>query len=440
MPAKRNLSAVLIYFIYDLLITFIYCFAVIKWSVKKGLTRDPWVHKRAERYGIINFSGRRVDYWFHCVSVGEVVAASCVIKVLLADHADTKILVTTTTPTGAQRLHDIFAGQVVHHYLPYDLPWLMHSFIKTIRPKRCLVTEVELWPNMIRQCAKADIPVLILNARMTERSAQRYQKLSALFTPMLANISHVMAQGERDHQAYRYLGMPEEKLTLTHNIKFDQLSNINVPEKVQQFAQQVSERFVLIAGSTHDQEERHWLDVQAGLGIDESLLCIVPRHPERFAVVASLLDEQDIPYITWTQWQATPELLTAQIEVVLVDAMGVLTPLYSCADVAFVGGSINNRGGHNALEPAYFGVPVIMGPHQHNNPVICAKLAEVEALHTTHNVEQSVALVDTWYAQPELKQTHGQAGQRVLSTNQGALARSLEVIAQYLEPDTTSPD
>lgn len=425
MAHQRTLSQYVAFLLYDFLLLLIYIPVTIKWGLwRQFYLSNKRYQRRGQRYGDIAEDLIEADDWFHCVSVGEVVAASCVIKALLQEDPTRNITITTTTPTGAGRVRDIFGEAVQHHYLPWDLPWLINAFIKALKPKRVFITEVELWPNMIMKLAKRNIPVMLINARMTERSAQKYAQFSLLSKPVFAHIQHVCAQGQRDYDAYQTLGFGSERLTLTHNIKFDQVSDIVVSNEVAHIGHTLSERFVIVAGSTHLGEEEHWLDVLEQCNIDDVLLVLVPRHPERFDKVANLLCEREVRFQRWSEYSDLDETT----QVLLVDAMGVLSPLYHCADVAFVGGSIADRGGHNALEPAFFAVPIMMGEHRYNNPVICATLEQAGALYLTTSVEQSIEKICQWYDDPAMRARDGQSGEQVLHDNRGALAKTLNLI------------
>ncbi len=430
MAHQRTLSQYVAFLLYDFLLLLIYIPVTIKWGLwRQFYLSNKRYQRRGQRYGDIAEDLIEADDWFHCVSVGEVVAASCVIKALLQEDPTRNITITTTTPTGAGRVRDIFGEAVQHHYLPWDLPWLINAFIKALKPKRVFITEVELWPNMIMKLAKRNIPVMLINARMTERSAQKYAQFSLLSKPVFAHIQHVCAQGQRDYDAYQTLGFGNERLTLTHNIKFDQVTDIAVSNEVAHIGHTLSKRFVIVAGSTHLGEEEHWLDVLEQCNIDDALLVLVPRHPERFDKVANLLCEREVRFQRWSEYSDLEETT----QVLLVDAMGVLSPLYHCADVAFVGGSIADRGGHNALEPAFFAVPIMMGEHRYNNPVICATLEQAGALYLTTSVEQSIEKICQWYDDPAMRARDGQSGEQVLHDNRGALAKTLNLIRGQIE-------
>jgi 3-deoxy-D-manno-octulosonic-acid transferase len=435
LPLYRpSVTQVLSRFAYTVLVTVIWIVAICRWC-SLGIVRSAkFERKRAQRYGALGqlTPRQRGGILFHCVSVGEVVAASCVIKGLLNTQPDLPIVITTTTTTGAQRVRDIFGTSITdnlaHHYLPYDLPWLMSRLLAHIQPKLVCITEVELWPNLLAKTAQKHIPVCVVNARMTAKSARTYRKISGVFMPMLQQVTTVCTQGQRDADAYLSLGLAPEKLVLTHNVKFDQVSDVVVPESIIELSNTLKllGKQVLLAGSTHQDEETFWLDVYKQLQADfpQALLIIVPRHPQRFAQVEAEILSSGLNYINW----ADRDKLNAQTQVLLVDAMGVLTPLYTCADIAFVGGSIVAKGGHNALEPASMSVPVIMGIHTYNNPVICDTLITAGGLRIVTDTTSARQLCHTWLSEPALADAIGRCGQTVILDNQGALARTLTQI------------
>ncbi|MDC8832076.1 lipid IV(A) 3-deoxy-D-manno-octulosonic acid transferase [Alteromonas gilva] len=410
---------------YSLLLVLIIPFAFVN-LVRRGSTRSQeYNRRRFERFGFVAHAPKPDGYLFHCVSVGEVVAASVLIKRIMAEQPERQITVTTTTPTGSARVRSIFGDTVHHFYLPYDLHMAMAGMLKRIEPRAVFITEVELWPNFIHACWKRDIPVMVVNARMTDRSASRYHKFPILFEPMLCKLSHVCAQGERDYANYRFLGMPETKLTLTNNIKFDQASaQGSAPTGFLQLEH--SQRKIVVAGSTHDPEETLLLGAYQTLKRQHPtlLLVLVPRHPERFEQVARLIGKTGLSF---TQ-SAQANEVSSNCDVLLVNEMGKLNAVYSVADMAFVGGSIADRGGHNALEPAAYKLPVIMGPNTYNNPVICARLAEAGALHIVDSQQAIEALLGNWLTNPQAARTAGDAGFHELSKNSGALNKTMNVI------------
>jgi 3-deoxy-D-manno-octulosonic-acid transferase len=426
---KPTLVDELCRWLYSLLLLLLLPLAIAKLAGKKRNQHPLNAHEKFERFGIVPLPLRQHGYLIHCVSVGEVVAASCVIKQLLIDEPDTSITVTTTTSTGSARVRDIFGDKVNHFYLPFDVSLCMTMMLKRVRPKAVLVTEVELWPNMVHVCWRRNIPVVVINARMTDRSARRYQKISRVFQPMLNKVSHVCAQGEGDYRNYLALGLPEHKLTLTNNIKFDQAASVSTVSACFMGLEHHNGP-ILIAGSTHAPEEETIIEAAKLLWEKHPTLVviIVPRHPERFDTVAELLA---LHQITFTRSSCANESEINK-QVILLDEMGRLNNAYSVGTIAFVGGSIADRGGHNALEPAAFALPILMGPNTYNNPVICQHLSDRGALQIVHNAQEIAQACGAWLSSKELRQNAGNAGGQVLRENSGALNKTLACVAESI--------
>ena len=393
------------------------------------LSRHPdYSHKRAQRFALFMSAAQPGGVLIHCVSVGEVVAAANVVKALRAKQPTLPITLTTTTATGAQRVLDLFGSGVAHCYLPYDLPFMMQRLLSVSRPAQVLITEVELWPNLIHQCWRSNIPVSVINARMTHKSARAYSKIPPLFTPMLMKLNAICAQGQRDFDNYLALGAPQQSLFLTNNIKFSQQPDAQSLAISTQLAKKfnLQERTILVAGSTHEPEESMLLDAYQTLRVHQPdlLLIIVPRHPQRFDAVHGLCLTSGL---NCGRSSLAPKD-TTPIQVLLVDQMGLLQGVYALAQIAFVGGSIADRGGHNALEPAAFAVPVIMGPHTYNNPEICQALADAGALHTVHNAQDIARQVNHWLADKPARLSAGLSARQVLKKNSGAVNATLEIL------------
>lgn len=415
---------------YSFVLTLIIPFAFINLQIRGAKRSKTYSQRRFERFGFVRRPPKSGGYLLHCVSVGEVVSASCLVKKLMEQEPGVQVTITTTTPTGSARVHDIFGDTVHHFYLPYDLHMAMAGMLKRVQPKAVLITEVELWPNMIHACWKREIPAIVINARMTDRSARRYKKVPILFTPMLNKLRHICAQGKRDFDNYRFLGMPQEKLTLTNNIKFDQASVGTLSQQHKYKGIVRGQRPVLVAGSTHHPEEETLLNAFGQLLSDfpDALLILVPRHPERFSAVEKLLSDTNM------NWRKSTDIdeLDKTVQVLLLNEMGKLNDAYQVGTVAFVGGSIADRGGHNALEPAAVSLPIMMGPHIYNNPVICEYLQDKGALRIVNNASDIADCVDAWWKAPALAQQAGKSGLNVIQENQGAMTKTLTCISKVL--------
>lgn len=381
-----------------------------------------------ERYGLLPKQEKTGGILLHCVSVGEVVAAAALVKRILENAPNTAITITTTTPTGRDQVTQLFGNTVAHRFLPYDTPLAMRHLLNRVKPQKILITEVELWPNLIHFAWKKQIPVHIINARMTDRSSRSYKKLSALFTPMLRKLTHICAQGENDFSNYQILGAHEQQLILTNNMKFDLTLSDKDKRNIEEFKStfNTKHRKVLLGGSTHDPEEEVLLSAYQTLKAHhpDLLLILVPRHPQRFEKVELLLQKHPLHAIKLSQTNHIDD----KTDVVLADKMGMLKQLYGIADIAFVGGSIANRGGHNALEPALLQVPVVMGEHIYNNPAICHALETQGALKITKTTEALTHQVAQWLQHPEQAKAAGLAGQSVIETNRGAIETTANVV------------
>ena len=423
-PFKHTLSQRIALWAYTLLLALLVPVLAIYNVVKVLAKADGYDKKRLERFGVLKSDTQQSDLWIHCVSVGEVVAASPLIEKLL-EQDNLRITITTTTYTGYQRVIQSFDQRVQHSYLPYDFPLFMALLLNRLKPSAILITEVELWPNLVHQAWLKNIPTLVINARMTNKSCKSYSKLSALFSPMLQKLEHACAQGQRDFDNYLKLGIPPQKLTLTNNMKFDLQSHADSTIKDELITEyQLEGKRVFLAGSTHDPEENVILDAYESLlaKYPDLALLIVPRHPQRFDSVYQLCEKRRL-----TLCRAS-ENITADANVILVDKMGVLSKLYQVADFAFIGGSIAQRGGHNALEAAAYAVPAIMGSSRHNNPEICEALKESGGLKTTDTAKEMEHVILEWLSNPEQATDLGQNGRKVIETNSGAVQKTLELI------------
>lgn len=363
--------------------------------------------------------------WVHAVSVGESIAAAPMIRALIARYPQLPITVTCMTPTGSERIRAMFGDQVQHCYLPYDLPWAAARFLDRARPVLGVIMETELWPNHIHQCAKRGIPVALANARLSERSARGYARFAGLTRPMLQEMNWFAVQTEAEAERFRQLGARPDCVSVTGSIKFDLTV---APELLTRAAElrgqwRAEQRPIWIAASTHAGEDEIILAAQRKLlgTHPDALLILVPRHPERFNSVFELSCREGFT----TQRRSTGELVASETQVLIGDTMGELLFLYALADVAFVGGSLVENGGHNLLEPAALGKPVLSGPHLFNFLEIAAQLREVGALREVADAPSLAVAVAALWDEPVTAERMAKAGVDVMRANQGALERLL---------------
>ena len=360
--------------------------------------------------------------WVHAVSVGESIAAAPMIRALLTRYPQLPITVTCMTPTGSERIQALFADEprIQHCYLPYDLPWAAARFLDRIKPKLGVIMETELWPNLIHQCAKRGIPVALANARLSARSARGYARFARLTRPMLEAMSLIAVQTQTEAERFRQLGARPECVEVTGSIKFDLSIDPQLWVKARELREQwqAQERPVWIAASTHEGEDEIVLAAHRQLlaHYPNALLMLVPRHPERFNSVFELCQREG--FVTVRRSQHTP--VSAQTQVLLGDTMGELLFLYAVADSAFVGGSLVPNGGHNVLEPAALGKPVLSGPHLFNFLEIAALLREAGALEEVDDAPGLAVAVQRLFELPQDAQRMAEAGLKVMQANQGA--------------------
>lgn len=402
----------------------------------RGRKQPAYRRRLWERYGYYN-SNKRPDangIIIHAASVGEVIAATQLIKAIQKKYPTLPITVTTVTPTGSARVRSAFGNSVSHFYLPYDLPDAMTRFLDFIKPKLIIVIETELWPNLIHRSHTKNISFVIANARLSPRSAKRYGWIKSGLTNMLNEIDLIMAQDAVSAERYLDLGFNKNNLINTGNLKFDLEITPELRNKVAFTKQELTlnQRPVWIAGSTHEGEEQMLLNAHKQLLMHwpDLVLILVPRHPERFDSVEDLLVKSELSYI-----KRTDKLpLKANTNVLLGDTMGEMMTLYGLATIAFVGGSLVKHGGHNPLEPIAFALPVISGVHTFNFPEIFSKLRYVKGVLEVKSDENDLAqAVNFLLEHPNACQTISQAGFSVLQENQGALKRHMELLAPYLE-------
>ena len=400
--------------------------------------KAPAYRKRwGERYGYYpaSLKLKAGGIMLHSVSVGETLAAIPLVRALRHRYPSLPITVTTMTPTGSERVMSAFGSDVQHVYLPYDLPDALARFLDKIDPKLVLIMETELWPNLVAALHQRRIPLVIANARLSARSAAGYAKLGKFVRTLLRRITLIAAQNEEDGERFIVLGAQRAQLTVTGSLKFDISVTPQLASKALTLRRQwAPHRPVWIATSTHEGEESTVVAAHQALlkEFPELLLILVPRHPERFPDAINLVRDAGLSYTT----RSSGEVPSGSTQVVVGDTMGELMLLYGIADLAFVGGSLVERGGHNPLEPAAHAIPVLMGPHTFNFKDICARLDEANGLITVTDEASLVKAVASLLNDEDYRNYHGRHAVEVLYQNQGALQRLLQLLEPYLPPKT----
>jgi 3-deoxy-D-manno-octulosonic-acid transferase len=394
--------------------------------------RDPAYRGRiGQRLGLAPRPVRTGGLWIHAVSVGEVQAAAGLIAELRQQHPQLPIVITTTTPTGAQRAKALFKDTVHHCYLPYDLPGAVSRFLDRIAPRAAVILETEIWPTLYAALGRRHIPLVLGSARVTPRSVERYRKLASLFREALANDIHVGAQTPGDAGRYLQIGAPAQRVQVTGNIKYD----LTIPQATIDAGRALREHWgaarpVWIAGSTHEGEEEAALNAHAAVHekFPEALLLLVPRHPQRFDAVQALLQQRGVSHAR----RSTGVLPGAGDAVLLVDTIGELQMFYAASDLAFVAGSLVPIGGHSLLEPAVLGLPILSGPYTQNSQDVADLLRHAGALCIVNDAQQLGVQVMEFLGDPARAAAMGAAGREAVAANRGAVDRLVAMIEPLL--------
>ena len=404
----------------------------------RGFRFHEYFQRWNERYASYPQPARQADVWLHAVSMGEVNAAAPVVDALRKAHPEWRWLVTTITPTGSARVRALWGDQVEHVYVPYDLPGAVARFLRHYRPRLALVMETELWPNLLFGCRDRGIPTYILNARLSARSLRGYRMLAPLIARVVRTLRRIGAQSSADAGRFIALGATREGVVDTGNLKFDIAVPEGLDDFVQTFGDNVGQRPVWIAASTHVEEEVAVLAIHRRLRErwPELLLLWAPRHPERFGRVAEQAQATGWKVATRTKsaWPGDND------DVFVIDTMGELMAFYACADVAFVGGSLQPVGGHNLLEPAAVGTAMVTGPHLHNFIEISKRLREAHALEVRADGEGVADALATLLQDESRRAAMAAAGRRLVEEGRGALQRTLDMIAADLPVAAQSTD
>ncbi|HZP67090.1 MAG TPA: lipid IV(A) 3-deoxy-D-manno-octulosonic acid transferase [Rudaea sp.] len=403
----------------------------------RGLRYPDYFSRWRERFGFFADPKISGSIWIHAVSMGEVNAALPLIDALMRRYQDTPFVITTVTPTGSERVRRIYGDRVFNVYLPYDLPASIRRFLDRVRPRLSVVMETEIWPNLFFECRSRGVPIIVANARLSEKSLRGYGPVRPLARSALASAHYVAAQSMTDATRLRDLGAEPERLGVVGNLKYD----MTVPNDLVEQAKALravwgAQRPVWIAASTHDGEELPVLKAHAAVlrQFPDALLLLAPRHPERFKPVA--LACRSFGFVTRTRSEDGSAAIDTQCFV--VDTLGELLRFYATADVAFVGGSLVPIGGHNVLEPAALGVPVVVGPRTFNFAEVTASLLDTGAALCVADGDELGAAVTRVLADPELRRGIGSAARAAFEREQGGVLRTVAIVERVLSGESTA--
>ena len=401
----------------------------------RGFRDRAYWQALGERFGFAGGPAMEVTpqpcIWLHAVSLGEVAASASLVRALAARYSEVRIVLTTATPTGRARARALFGERVEVRYLPYDLPAAVRRFLARTRPQIGIIVETELWPNLFREATLRGIPLLLASARLSATSVSRYRRFGSLFRGLFAPNVWVAAQTRTDAERFAAIGAAASRLRVVGNLKYDiEVGADTVRDGLALRSRNFGVRPVWVAGSTHEGEEQQVLAAHARVRARHAtaLLLLVPRHPQRFDAVATLLTRAQVPFVR----RSTGAPIGADDSVLLVDTVGELLTFYAAADVAFVGGSLTPVGGHNLLEPAALGVPVLTGPSDFNGRDSAALLLEVGAARRVTDAAELGEAVDSLLADGAARLAQGAAGREAVASNRGSVARLLALIEERI--------
>ncbi|MGA8146337.1 MAG: lipid IV(A) 3-deoxy-D-manno-octulosonic acid transferase [Gallionellaceae bacterium] len=392
--------------------------------------RQPeYLRHLPERFGCYSIHSGKPVIWLHTVSVGETRAAASLVQRLRETYPDHQLLLTHATPTGRATSEQLFGDAVLRVYLPYDYPFAVRNFLHHFRPRVGILLETEIWPNLIHACHGGQIPLLLLNARLSEKSCARYARFPRLAASALAELSAVAAQGEDDAARLKSLGAGD--VPVMGNLKFD----IQPPTNMLQLGAELRRQFgvdrkVFLAASTRAGEEALLLDELARLDVPQLLLVIVPRHPQRFDEIAALLARRGIRFRRRSEMQA----VAADTRVILGDSMGEMFAYYAACDLAFVGGSLLPFGGQNLIEACAVGKPVLIGPHTYNFAQVSRLAQDSGAAIRVQDARELAVMLRELLADPERMARMGDAGLRFVAGHRGATEQALLQIEKLINP------
>jgi len=398
----------------------------------RGHKAPEYRARKLERFGLFKAPSLNRSIWVHAVSVGEVLAAEPIIREIQARYPDRDIVITSMTPTSSEQIYKRFGHRVFHVYAPYDLPFFVNAFLRRVQPEFLMIMETELWPNMIHQVRKRGCPVVIANARLSERSARGYRRLKPAVGWMLNELSLVLCQYKNDACRFDSLGISKDKIHVTGSVKYD----VDIDSSHRELglalrAQLETGQPVWIAASTHDGEDEQILTVHQNLRevYPSAVLILVPRHPERFESTFQQAKTQGFKVYRRTEEAKIPK----DCEVFVVDVMGELLAFYAASDIAFIGGSLIEVGGHNPIEPGALGLPILAGPHMFNFEAVCQQLVSSGGMEIVQDKAMLLNFLTALIANPESAKEKGQKALAEVEASKGAVARVVDYLVPLIE-------
>ena len=426
---ELNQAVTMILYLYRIVVWFLtpLIFAMLLF---RSIREPEYRHRISERFGLLSSELSTGCVCFHTVSAGETISAAPVIQELIKQDQSLRVLITTMTPSGSAMAKKIFGSEVEHSYLPYDYQFAVRRFFNLVQPRIIILMETELWPNLVNEAAKRDIPVICINARLSERSARRYKFIRPLIKRLLHQVQLMACQYDGHVSRFIDLGLDPKKARALGNMKFD----LSVPPNLiaDSFERRkelgLDQRLVWIVASTHDGEEEIILTVYKKLKTryEDLLLILVPRHPPRSKFVGSIF-ERDGVEVHYESLLESPREMN-KVKVLIGDVMGSLFDLYGLADIATVGGSFVDVGGHNPIEPGAYGLPILVGPHQYNFSEVMLEFEKHGGLKTMNDSEDLQNALDRLLSSEEERQKMGEAALKTIEKNKGSTNQLVELL------------
>ena len=415
-------------FIYTFLIILSLPFALLR-ILLKDTKSSSWTRKLKNQLGYVPKTSGKV-IWFHCVSIGEFNAAKPLIDKIFLKFPLHQIVITTTTITGSMAVENHYKRRVIHCFFPFDVPSIVSLFLKKIKPSICILLETEIWPNLITKLKHENIPTMLVNARLSDRSFKKYNKFSPkLISSTLNSLNTIFSQNESSSQRFISLGASEKNIIMTGSLKFDS-SEPNNLETIQALKKITGDRKIIAFASTREGEELQIIKSYLALkGKFDALLLIIPRHPERFNEVFNMANEHGLN----VKRRSLADHCDKDTDILIGDSMGEMMSYYSISDIAFIGGSLSNNGGQNMLEAASLSKPIIFGPSVFNFEEISKRLLDDGSAIQVGSAEELMQTISELLLDNEKRKLIGQNAKITFENNRGAVTRVFEAIAPHIE-------
>ena len=408
---------------YNLFLYILFPFAILRLFSKKefNLSELPRIK---ERFGKVNLENnfQEKPIWIHAVSVGEVKVASLLVKEIKKRHPNIKIFLTVSTLTGSRQLKKLYGNDLEHQYLPYDLNIFVKRFLSSIKPKCLILIETEIWPNLINNCVKQNIPIALLNGRLSEKSLKKYQRFETFFKKIFSQLSLVISQSQKDSDNFVIAGVIPQKVFFDHSLKFSDLVSSNDSKEINK-ADDKKEKKIIVCASTHPKEEIFLINAYKKLNDSNFHLVLIPRHPHRSEEVRNILEDNKVTYAKFSN------VLDLSYEMTLVDKMGLVESFFKIADIAFMGGTLIPHGGQNFLEAVKHGLPIYSGASTYNFSGIVEDLQRLKILNI---IETESDLASAWGNFSYNSDLKNRSNDYLLS-RQGSVERSIEKLLPFIE-------